>query len=57
MARARHRLVLLYSQLGVAEDARRHWEIFERTFTNPDPELVPMIEEGRAAITALESSL
>jgi hypothetical protein len=40
---AHHRLVLLYSKMGRVEDTRRHWEIFEETFTNPDPELVPMV--------------
>jgi hypothetical protein len=29
--------------VGRVDDARRHWEIFEKTFTNPDPELVPMV--------------
>ena len=52
---AHHRLVLLYSKLGRVEDARRHWEIFEKTFTNPDPELVPMVEEARQALEEAEA--
>jgi len=51
---AHHRLVLLYSKMGRVEDARRHWEIFEKTFTNPDPELVPMVEEARRALEEAE---
>jgi tetratricopeptide (TPR) repeat protein len=51
---AHHRLVLLSSKMGRVEDARRHWEIFEKTFTNPDPELVPMVEEAREALAAAE---
>jgi hypothetical protein len=42
--------------LGRVEDARRHWEIFEKTFTNPDPELVPMVEEARRALEEAEAS-
>ena len=38
------------------EDARRHWEIFEKTFTNPDPELVPMVEEARRALEEAEAN-
>ena len=52
---AHHRLVLLYSKMGRVEDARRHWEIFEKTFTNPDPELVPMLEEARRALEEAEA--
>ncbi|MFQ5601237.1 MAG: tol-pal system YbgF family protein, partial [Candidatus Krumholzibacteriia bacterium] len=54
---AHQRLVLLYSRMGRLEDARRHWQIFQETFSNPDPELVPMIEEAREAITALEAKV
>jgi hypothetical protein len=54
---AHHRLVLLYSRMGRVEDARRHWEIFEKTFTNPDPELVPMIEEARQALAEAETKM
>jgi tetratricopeptide (TPR) repeat protein len=52
---AHHRLVLLYAKMGRVEDARRHWEIFEKTFTNPDPELVPMVEEARRALEEAEA--
>jgi len=54
---AHQRLVLLYSKMGRVEDARRHWEIFEKTFTRPDPELVPMIEEARQALVEAEANL
>jgi len=54
---AHHRLVLLYSKMGRVEDARRHWEIFAKTFTNPDPELVPMVEEARRALEEAEAKV
>ena len=53
---AHHRLVLLYSRLGRRDDALRHWEIFQQTFTNSDPELHPMIEEARQALAAAQVS-
>jgi len=49
------RLVLLYARMGRLQDARRHWERFQQTFTNPDPELRPMIEEARQALVAAEA--
>ena len=52
---AHHRLVMLYSKMGRVEAARRHWENFEKTFTNPDPELVPMIDEARQALEEAEA--
>ncbi len=52
---AHHRLVLLYARMGRLEDARRHWKIFEDIFTNPDPELRPMVEEARQALVQVES--
>jgi hypothetical protein len=52
---AHHRLVLLCSKMGRVDDARQHLEIFERTFTNPDPELAPMLEEARQALAQAES--
>jgi tetratricopeptide (TPR) repeat protein len=51
---AHHRLVLLYSKMGRVDDARRHWEIFERTFTDADPELAPMLDEARHALAEAE---
>jgi tetratricopeptide (TPR) repeat protein len=51
----RHRLILLYSQMGRVEDARRHWKAFSETFTDPDPELGPMIEEARQALARAEA--
>jgi len=51
---AHRRLVLLYARLGRLEDARRHWEIFKETLAHPDPEMRPLIEEARAALTSVE---
>lgn len=48
------RLVLLYARMGRPEEARRHWEAFSQTFTRPDPELLPLIEEARAALASAE---
>jgi tetratricopeptide (TPR) repeat protein len=50
------RLVLLYARMGRLQEARRHWEIFQQTFTAPDPELLPMIEEARQALATAEAS-
>jgi hypothetical protein len=51
---AHRQLVLLYARLGRLEDARRHWEIFSATFTHPDPEMKPLVEEARAALASAE---
>jgi hypothetical protein len=51
---AHQRLVVLHSRLGRLEDARRHWRIFHETFTQPDPELVPLVEEARQALRIAE---
>jgi tetratricopeptide (TPR) repeat protein len=50
------RLVLLYARMGRLREARQHWEIFQQTFTAPDPELLPMIEEARQALAKAEAS-
>jgi tetratricopeptide (TPR) repeat protein len=47
---AHRRLVLLYAGMGRLNEARRHWEIFSATFTRPDPEMLPLLEEARAAL-------
>jgi hypothetical protein len=54
---AHHRLVLLYSKMGRVEEARHHFEIFEMTFTNPDPELVPLVDEARRSLEAAETKI
>jgi tetratricopeptide (TPR) repeat protein len=51
---AHHRLVRIYSQLGRAAEAKRHWEAFREVFTDPDPELEPMLAEAQAAIAHVE---
>jgi len=52
---AHRQLVLLYARLGRLEDARRHWEILSASFTRPDLELKPLIEETRAALASAEA--
>jgi tetratricopeptide (TPR) repeat protein len=52
---AHQRLVVLYARMGRLEDARRHWEAFSTTFTRPDPELAPQVEEARAALASVEA--
>ncbi len=52
---AHRRLVLLYTRMGRLEEARRHWEIFSATCTRPDPEMLPQIEEARAALVSAEA--
>jgi tetratricopeptide (TPR) repeat protein len=51
---AHRRLVLLYAKMGRLDDARRHWKAFSETFTNPDPEMLPLIQEAREALDRAE---
>ncbi len=51
---ANQRLVLLYVRMGRLEDAQRHWKIFSESFTRPDPEVRPLLEEARAALASAE---
>ena len=51
---AHYRLVHLYSQLGKEVESRRHYDAFRAVFTEPDPELAPMLEEARLAVTTSE---
>jgi tetratricopeptide (TPR) repeat protein len=51
---AHQRLVLLYARLGRLDEARRHWRVFSDTFTNPDPELVHLVDEAQAALASAE---
>ena len=53
---AHRRLVLLYARMGRLVEARRHWDIFSRTFTRPDPELAPLVEEARAAMSSAQNA-
>ena len=48
------RLVLLYARMGRLPEARRHWEVFSSTFTRPDAEMLPLVEEARAALASAE---
>jgi len=46
---------VLLARLGRLDEARRHWEIFRTTFTNPDPECAHLIDEARSALEAAEA--
>jgi hypothetical protein len=52
---AERRLVTLYVKLGKLPEARERWNTFTGTCTQPDPDLVPSIEETRAALIAAEA--
>jgi tetratricopeptide (TPR) repeat protein len=47
---AHQRLTVLHARAGRIEEARRHWSIFSRTFTDPDPELVHLVDEAWQAL-------
>jgi tetratricopeptide (TPR) repeat protein len=47
---AHQRLTVLHARAGRIEEARRHWSIFSRTFTDPDPELRHLIDEAWQAL-------
>jgi len=51
---AHQRLVMLYARMGRPADARRHWRVFSETFTTPDPALVHLVDEARAALASAE---
>jgi hypothetical protein len=51
---AHQRLVVLYARMGRPADARRHWRVFSETFTTPDPEMVHLVDEARAALASAE---
>jgi serine/threonine protein kinase/tetratricopeptide (TPR) repeat protein len=44
---AHRRLAFLYAGLGDRRRALHHWEVFRATFTDPDPELLWLVEESR----------
>jgi hypothetical protein len=52
---AHQRLVVLYARMGRVADARRHWRVFSETFTTPDPEMVHLVDEARAALASAET--
>jgi tetratricopeptide (TPR) repeat protein len=43
---AQRRLAFLYSELGDRRRAQHHWNLFTTTFTDPDPELLWLLEES-----------
>ena len=51
---AHQRLVMLYARMGRPADARRHWQVFSTTFTQPDPEMQHFVDEARAARASAE---
>ena len=51
---AHRRAALAYGRLGRSELAKEHWRVFLADFSDPDPELGWMVEEGRQALSALE---
>jgi tetratricopeptide (TPR) repeat protein len=51
---AHQRLVMLYARMGRPADARQHWQVFSETFTTPDPEMVHLVDEARAALASAE---
>ena len=48
----RQHLIVLLAGMGRMEEARRHWQVFQETFTNPDPEVAHLVDEARAALDA-----
>jgi serine/threonine-protein kinase len=50
----RQHLIVLLARLGRVDEARRHWETFRTTFTNPDPEYAHLTDEARAALEAAD---
>jgi tetratricopeptide (TPR) repeat protein len=53
---ANRRLVVLYARMGRIEDARRHWNLFRETFTQPDSELNLLVEDARMALAKAEQA-
>ena len=47
---AHRKLAILYSRLGKMDEARKHLDAFEEMFTDPDPELMPLLETARSAV-------
>jgi tetratricopeptide (TPR) repeat protein len=43
---AQRRLAFLYARLGETERAEHHWNVFRKTFTDPDPELLWLLDES-----------
>jgi serine/threonine protein kinase/tetratricopeptide (TPR) repeat protein len=43
---AQRRLAFLYARLGETERAEHHWDVFRKTFTDPDPELLWLLDES-----------
>jgi tetratricopeptide (TPR) repeat protein len=50
---ALRRLALIYTRQGDRPRAREYWRNFLATFTNPDPELEPMVTEARSELSRL----
>ena len=50
---AHRRLALIYTKLDDLDRAEDHWLIFLDNFTDPDPEVQWMVDEGRAELERL----
>ncbi len=48
------KLAILYSSLGKPDEARKHLAAFEEMFTDPDPELMHMLETARSAVNGIQ---
>jgi hypothetical protein len=44
------RLVLLYARMGRLDEAEQHLAILERDVTRPDPDVLRLLDEARAAV-------
>jgi tetratricopeptide (TPR) repeat protein len=49
------RLALLHGQLGHPDRAREYWLRFLKTFKEPDPEFLPLVEEAKVAIRTIDT--
>ena len=52
---AHGRLMLLYTRLGRLEAAQQHWQALAATFTHPDPDMKPLLEQARTALASAEA--
>jgi len=47
--------MLLYTRLGRLEAAQQHWQALAATFTHPDPDMKPLLEQARTALASAEA--
>jgi serine/threonine-protein kinase len=53
---AHRRLAQWYAAAGRPAEAKRHWQAFIDAFTEPDPDLVPLVAQAHAALRRLKAS-